>query len=93
MWTALHIRYRSISSLHIRESIYAAIKCLIGVHSQRGETPLMTASFEGHVNTVRLLIEAKAQLNMQTEVIVIPTPARANTSIQQQLCMLEMNGK
>ena len=38
-------------------------------YSQNGSTPLITASFEGHVEIVRILIEAKAQLNTQaTEV-------------------------
>ena len=38
----------------------------------------MKASFEGHVDIVRLLIEAKAQLNRQTEkVIVIYTESHA----------------
>ena len=35
---------------------------------QTGWTPLMKASFEGHVDIVRLLIEAKAQINTQEEV-------------------------
>ena len=29
--------------------------------------PLMKASFEGHADVVRLLVEAKAQLNIQRE--------------------------
>ena len=33
-----------------------------------GETPLMIASRGGHVDIVRLLIEAKAQVNTQKEV-------------------------
>ena len=32
-----------------------------------GMTPLMTASFEGHVNIVKLLVEAKAHINIQRE--------------------------
>ena len=35
---------------------------------QDGWTPLMTASFEGHVEIVRILIEAKAHINSQNEV-------------------------
>ena len=31
-------------------------------------TPLMTASFEGHVDIVKIMIEAKAQINTQNEV-------------------------
>ena len=38
------------------------------VHSQVGWSPLMIASFKGHVDIVRLLVEAKAQLNTQIEV-------------------------
>ncbi|CAI8029606.1 Protein VAPYRIN [Geodia barretti] len=34
-------------------------------HILNGWTPLMRASFDGHVEIVRLLIEAKAQLNIQ----------------------------
>ena len=33
--------------------------------SQKGGTPLMVASINGHVNIVKLLIEAKAHLNIQ----------------------------
>ena len=35
---------------------------------QNGWTPLMTASFNGHVDIVRILIEAKAKVNTQDEV-------------------------
>ena len=38
------------------------------VYTQSGVTPLMTASFDGHVDIVRILIEAKAQINTQNEV-------------------------
>ncbi|CAI8047040.1 Ankyrin repeat domain-containing protein 29 [Geodia barretti] len=34
-------------------------------YPEHGWTPLMTASFGGHVEIVRLLVEAKAQLNIQ----------------------------
>ena len=36
--------------------------------TQDGLTPLMTASFQGHSRVVRILIEAKAQVNTQEEV-------------------------
>ena len=35
---------------------------------QDGRTPLMTAASEGHVDILKILIEAKAQLNTQDEV-------------------------
>ena len=35
---------------------------------QNGWTPLMIASFEGHVDIVRTLIKAKAQINTQEKV-------------------------
>ena len=38
------------------------------VYTQDGCTPLMTASFNGHVDIMRILIEAKAQINTQEEV-------------------------
>ena len=38
------------------------------VYTQDGRTPLMVASFNGHVDIVRILIEAKVQINTQQEV-------------------------
>ena len=35
---------------------------------QDGWTPLMTASFEGHVDIVRLLLEANTQVHTREEV-------------------------
>ena len=35
---------------------------------QDGQTPLMTASLEGHADIVETLIEAKAQVDTQEEV-------------------------
>ena len=43
--------------------IYLPLSC-----TQNGRTPLMEASFEGHVDIVRILIEAKAQINTQDKV-------------------------
>ena len=43
--------------------IYLPLSC-----TQNGWTPLMRASFDGHVDIVRILIEAKAQINIQEEV-------------------------
>ena len=51
------------------------------IHSQNGWTPLMRASFEGHIAIVRLLVEAKAQLNRQTEVSFL-LPPEHNTPTQ-----------
>lgn len=36
--------------------------------TQSGWTPLMAASFEGHVEVMRQLIEAKAEINTQKKV-------------------------
>ena len=44
------------------------IHSMCQTYSQNGWTPLMEASFKGHVDIVRLLIEAKAQINTQKEV-------------------------
>ena len=43
--------------------IYLPLSC-----TQYGWTPLMRASFNGHVDIVRILIEAKAQINTQDKV-------------------------
>ena len=40
----------------------------IQLFTQNGKTPLMVASVEGHVDIVRMLIEANAQVNEQDEV-------------------------
>ena len=43
---------------------------LCDLSTQTGWTPLMMASFKGHDDIVRILIEAKAQVNTQEEVHV-----------------------
>ena len=43
--------------------IYLPLSC-----TQDGWTPLMIASFNGHVDIVRILTEAQAQINIQNEV-------------------------
>ena len=45
------------------------IALAVALSVQNGWTPLMRASREGHVDIVRLLIEAKAQINTQKEVL------------------------
>ena len=40
-------------------------------YTQVGWTPLMMACFKGHIDIVRLLVQAKAQVNTQTEVKLI----------------------
>ena len=59
MWIVYHLMY-----------VKHAVKNMYGVYTftQTGWTPLMKASFEGHTDIMRLLIEAKAQINKQKEV-------------------------
>ena len=49
-------------------SIHTALLLPMCVFIQNDRTPLMTASFEGHVHIVRILIKAQAQVNTQDEV-------------------------
>ena len=57
----------------------------------------MTASFEGHVDIVRTLIEAKAQVNTQKEVwLLLPpetycTTHRTFLRVAQGACALEQS--
>ena len=44
----------------------------------------MTASFDGRVDIVRLLVEAKAQLDTQAEVLLL-LPPENNTSTQHHI--------
>ena len=41
---------------------------IILLYTQNGWTPLMIAASEGHVDIVRMLFEAKTQINTQDEV-------------------------
>ena len=43
------------------------------LHTQSGESPLYTASFNGHQKCVNLLIEAGANVDVPTEVSVTST--------------------
>ena len=45
--------------------IYTVTKILF---TQGGRTPLMRASFDGYVEIVKILVEAKAQINAQDRV-------------------------
>ena len=53
---------------------------LLPKSTQGDLTPLMAASFEGHVDIVKILIEAKAQINTQEEVYMLLLPPLHNTS-------------
>ena len=68
----LHVQSIANSSLtvytHVLYHHGIIIHSMCQTYSQNAHTPLMTASFEGHVDIVRLLIEAKAQINTQEEV-------------------------
>ena len=54
---------------------------------QYGRTPLMAASFEGHVDIVRVLIEAKAQINTLDEVCYILLQPE-NTLYDHHTCVI-----
>ena len=68
----LHAQSISNSSLtmytHVLYHHGVIIHSMCQTYSQNGWTPLMKASIEGRVDIVRLLIEAKAQINAQDEV-------------------------
>ena len=49
-------------------SIHTTIATLLLCFIQNGKTPLMTASFYGHVDIVRIVIDAQAQVNIQSKV-------------------------
>ena len=44
------------------------VHCSLSLSIQDGWTPLMTASFSGHVDVVRVLIEAHADIHSQNKV-------------------------
>ena len=67
MYTGIIVPYPIV---HV---LYWTLPTLSIVSTQNGVTPLMTASFHGHVDIVRMLIEAKAQVNTQEEVHVTCT--------------------
>ena len=50
------------------QGLYNTQQHIIIVHIQVGWTPLVMACFKGHVDIVRLLVQAKAQVNIQIEV-------------------------
>ena len=68
---SLH-RESTDSRIHVHEHCTECDTNFTALHSeysaQDGWTPLMKASFHGHVDIVRILIEAKAQINTQKEV-------------------------
>ena len=55
------------SDLVFGDILFLCIYYIISI-SQDGRTPLMVASIEGHVDIVRMLIDADAQVNKQDEV-------------------------
>ena len=63
---ALHVICRFHSRGHV--SIVIAIKCSILLSPQDGDTPLSGASYDGHTDLVRLLLENKADPNISDKV-------------------------
>ena len=65
-YVPVHVLY--LISLHnISQPLYMGNHISLSL-LQNGRTPLMTASFNGHVKVVRVLIGSQAQLNSQDEV-------------------------
>ena len=62
----IHVLYL-ISLHHISQPLYIGNHISLSL-LQNGSTPLMAASFNGHVEVVRILIGSQAQLNTQKEV-------------------------
>ena len=64
----LYMFYIYLISLHnISQHLYIGNHIRLSL-LQSGSTPLMTASFGGHVEVVRMLIGSQAQLNAQEKV-------------------------
>ena len=64
----LHVHVLYLISIHnISQPLYIGNHISLSL-LQNGMTPLMTASFNGHVKVVRVLIGSQAQLNTQEEV-------------------------
>ena len=51
------------------------VHCSLSLSIQDGRTPLMEASFSGHVAVVRVLIEAHADVHSQDKVLYTGQPA------------------
>ena len=65
-YVPVHVLY--LISLHnISQPLYIGNHISLSL-LQNGRTPLMIASFDGHVEVVRILIGSQAQLNTQKEV-------------------------
>ena len=85
---ALHTIVQCISRKYTHEflmNFFLALCLVLTCHQERGtihsgETPLMIASRGGHVDIVRLLIEAKAQVNIQKEVWLLLPPQNTTSS-------------
>ena len=65
-YVPVHVLYL-ISLNNISQPLYIGNHISLSL-LQSGMTPLMTASFNGHVEVVRILIGSQAQLNTQKEV-------------------------
>ena len=63
-----------------------AVCMFVLIIPQGGRTPLMTASFEGHVDIVRALIEARAQVNTRKEVWLLLPPETHCTTHHHTQC-------
>ena len=80
-----HVPFQQLDSYPQNDLLYPHMIIMSTRHQERGtkhsgETPLMIASRRGHVDIVRLLIEAKAQVNIQKEVWLLLPPENTISS-------------
>ena len=64
----IHVHLHYVHHWHISSACICVYHLHILLFTQSGRTPLMVASFEGHSDIVKMLIEANAQVNIKDKV-------------------------
>ena len=67
--------------------------CLLLLFVQDKNTPLMAASFEGHVDVVRSLIEAQVDIHSQDQVLCMHWPNSPQTVMAVYSCGFMHTGR